>query len=182
MNINLIGLRGVGKSNIARRLSVLTKRPVMSTDTLIEYESGMPLVDFVAARGWPAFRDLEYEIVAKLARLDGLIVDCGGGVIIDLDDEGLEVFSTRKVAALRAGGPIVFLEGDIARLAAKVADDPTRPSLDAARSAEAVMRARAPLYRQAADTTLFVERESRPQVAWAIARRVEDGTLAYRSG
>ncbi len=118
----------------------------------------------------------------KLARLDGLIVDCGGGVIIDLDDSGNEVFSTRKVAALRAGGPIVFLEGDIARLAAKVADDPTRPSLDATRSAEEVMRRRAPLYRQAADTTLFVERESRPQVAWAIARRLEEGPLAYRTG
>ena len=35
MNINLIGMRGVGKSNVARRLSVLSKRPVMSTDTVI---------------------------------------------------------------------------------------------------------------------------------------------------
>ena len=58
MNINLIGMRGVGKSNVARRLSVLTKRPVMSTDVLIEYESGMGLPQFVAARGWRAFRDL----------------------------------------------------------------------------------------------------------------------------
>ncbi len=32
VNIVLIGMRGVGKTNIARRLTFLTKRAVMSTD------------------------------------------------------------------------------------------------------------------------------------------------------
>ena len=36
MNIIMIGMRGAGKSNVSRRLSVLTKRTVLSTDTLIE--------------------------------------------------------------------------------------------------------------------------------------------------
>lgn len=171
MNINLIGMRGVGKSNVARRLSVLTKRPVMSTDVLIEYESGLPVPEFVAERGWEEFRHLEFEILEKLAEMDGLIVDCGGGAVVDLDAAGDEVFSARKVQTLRNGGPIVFLNGDIARLAAKTAADPSRPVLDTRRTAEQVMRAREPFYEQAADWTIFVERDTRQAAAEVIAAK-----------
>jgi shikimate kinase len=171
LNINLIGMRGVGKSNIARRLAVMTKRSVMSTDTLVEYESGLTIPAFVASHGWREFRDLEFDIVSKLAAMDDLIVDCGGGVIVDLDAAGDEAYSTRKVRALREGGPVVYLAGDIARLAAKTADDPTRPQLDAVLSAEQVMRRREPFYQQAADHTWFVTRETRQEVAQEIAEK-----------
>ena len=92
----LIGMRGVGKTNIARRVGFLTKRPVMSTDVLVEYESGLPIPEFVEHRGWPAFRDAEYEVVRKLSRLDGLIIAAGGGILVDLDDQGEECYSERK--------------------------------------------------------------------------------------
>ncbi len=169
MNINLIGMRGVGKSNVARRLSVLTKRPVMSTDVLIEYESGLPVPQFVESRGWRDFRDLEFTIIAKLAEMDGIIVDCGGGALVDLDAAGDEVYSTRKVNALRDGGPVVYLEGDIARLAAKTEADPNRPVIDPKLSAEDVMRRREPFYVAAADRRIFVERETRQQAAETLA-------------
>lgn len=171
MNINLIGMRGVGKSNVARRLSVLTKRPVMSTDVLLEYESGLTVPQFVESRGWREFRDYEFGIITKLAEMDGIIVDCGGGALVDLDAAGDEVYSTRKVGALRDGGPIVYLAGDIARLAAKTEVDPTRPVLDPTMTAEAVMRRREPFYLAAADWTVYVERETRQQAAEAIADR-----------
>lgn len=170
MNINLIGMRGVGKSNVARRLSVLTKRPVLATDVLLEYESGMSIPEFIAARGWQEFRELEFDIVTKLARIDDAIVDCGGGVIVDLDG-GSEIYSTRKIEALRQGGPIVYLVGDILRLALKTAGDPTRPQLDAVRGATEIMRAREPYYRLAADWTIDVQPGERQQAAEAIAAR-----------
>lgn len=173
MNINLIGMRGVGKSNVARRLSVLTKRPVMSTDVLVEYESGLPVPEFVRARGWREFRQLEFEIIAKLAEMDGIIVDCGGGALVDLDAGGEEVYSARKVQALRDGGAIVYLEGDIDRLAAKTEADPTRPVIDPLLTAEAVMRRREPFYTAAADWTIFVERETRQQAAEMIAEKFD---------
>jgi shikimate kinase len=173
VNINLIGMRGVGKSNVARRLSVLSKRPVMSTDTLIEYEAGMTVAEFVAAHDgdWRAFRDAEYEVLGRLAKLDGLIVDCGGGVIVDLDEDNEECFSSRKVGLLRSAGPVVWLAGDIPRLAAKTAADPSRPSLHARLGAEQLMRRREPYYQRAADVTYHVERGERQQVAEAIAER-----------
>ena len=133
MNLILIGMRGAGKSNISRRLSVLSKRPVLSTDLLIEYDNGgRSIARIVADCGgdWRAFRDMEHEVVRKVARLDGAIVDCGGGVIVDLDKDGNEVYSERKMDLLKASGTVIWLKGDIARLAAKTKGSATRPTLD----------------------------------------------------
>jgi shikimate kinase len=49
-------MRGVGKSNISRRLVFLTKRPVLSTDLLVEYETGYTIPEYVADHGWGSFR------------------------------------------------------------------------------------------------------------------------------
>lgn len=173
MNINLIGMRGVGKSNVARRLAVLTKRPVMSTDVLITYESGLSIPDFVANSGWAAFRQLEYEIIEKLAGMADIIVDCGGGIMVDLDAEGEEIYSQHKVTALQAGGPVVWLRGDIERLAAKTSGDPDRPDLHAQLSAAAIMRRREPWYAQASQWSVEVRPGERQAAAEMIAAHYE---------
>lgn len=170
MHIVLIGMRGVGKTNIARRISFQTKRPVMSTDVLVEYETGQSIPAFVAEHGWPAFRDVEYEVVGKLSHLDDLIIDAGGGIVVDLI-EGTEVYSARKVDLLKQNAQVVFLAGDIDRLAAKVANDPKRPTLDTARSAADLMRARLPYYERAADWTIDVEGLDRANIAEEIIER-----------
>lgn len=175
MNIVLIGMRGAGKSNVSRRLSVLTKRPVLSSDQLIEYDNGGRSIQQIVAdanNDWHAFRDMEYEVVKKITCLDNLIVDCGGGIIVDLDDEGNEIYSRRKVDLLRRNGTIVWLKGDIARLAAKVKDDASRPTLDAVRSAEEVMQRRLPFYEQAADIVINIEGKTREKLAAKIAKKI----------
>lgn len=164
-------MRGVGKTNIARRLSFATKRPVMSTDVLIQYDTGQSIPDFVADHGWAAFRDTEYEVVRKVSRLDGLIIDAGGGIVVDLDNTGQEVYSSRKVDLLRDNGEVVFLCGDIERLANKVAGDPNRPELDASRAAADLMHARLPFYQAAADWTIDVEGRERSDIADEIVTR-----------
>ena len=49
MNLILIGMRGVGKSYVCRLLTVLTKRPVISTDMMVEYEAGQTIPEIIAA-------------------------------------------------------------------------------------------------------------------------------------
>ncbi|MEW8014832.1 MAG: shikimate kinase [Candidatus Sedimenticola endophacoides] len=170
MNIVLIGMRGAGKSSISRRLSLLTKRPVISTDLLIEYENdGLGIPGIVAEQGWTAFREQEFRVIEKVTRLDNLIIDCGGGVIVDLDQDGNEIFSERKVSLLRTSGRVVWLKGDIARLAARVQGDPSRPALDAVRSAEEMMRRRLPFYEMAADLVIDIETDKRKRLAKRIA-------------
>ncbi len=174
MNIVLIGMRGAGKSNISRRLSILTKRPVLSSDLLIKYDHGgrsIPQIIADANNDWGVFRDMEYEAVKKIALLDNLIVDCGGGVIVDLDEDGNEIFSQRKVGLLRQNGTIVWLQGDITRLTAKVRNDPSRPSLDAVRSTEELMWRRLPFYQQAADLVIDIEGKKRKTLAKKIAEK-----------
>lgn len=168
VNINLIGMRGVGKSNVARRLSVMAKMPVMSTDALVEYETGRTVVEFVADHGgdWRPFRDLEYHVLGKLAAMDGLIIDCGGGIVVDLGPDGEEIYSERKVRRMRAIGPVVWLQGDIEQdSAAKSEADPARPSLHASRTAIEIMERRRPWYEQAADHGVFVHQGMRQAVA-----------------
>lgn len=170
MNLALIGMRGVGKSNISRRLAFLTKRPVLSTDLLIEYETGMTIPEFVHHHGWTTFRTRELAVVERIGAMDRVIVDCGGGVIVDREpDTGQEVFSDRKVAALRDRGPVVWLRGDIDRLAAKTATDPNRPPLDAQRDAAEIMRRREPFYERAADVVVDVEGRKRSIMALDLA-------------
>lgn len=181
MNIIVIGMRGAGKSNVSRRLSVLTKRTVLSSDTQIEYENaGQTIADFVAANdgagnaGWRAFRELEYQVIKKIAKMDGVIVDCGGGVIVDLDKKGNEVYSARKVKALKKNGVVVWLKGDIERLVEKVKNKAERPTLDLTKSTEEVMRRRLPFYERAADITLDITGQKRQALAQTIFETLAD--------
>jgi len=177
MNIIIIGMRGAGKSNVSRRLAVLTKRTVLSSDTMIEYENGgKTIAEIIAENGgdWHAFRDMEYEVVRKIANMDDVIVDCGGGIIVDLDADGNEVFSTRKVAALKKSGTIVWLKGDIKRLVEKVKNKAARPTLDETRSAEELMHLRMPFYEKAADVIIEIDGKKRPELAEAIVKMFKD--------
>lgn len=172
MNVVIIGMRGAGKSNISRRLALLTKRAVMSTDALVVYETGAGIPDFVARNGWPAFRDQEFRVVEKLAAIDSAIIDCGGGIVVDLDESGTEVLSERKLEALRRLGPVIWLSGDLDRLAAKAAGSATRPVLDERKSARELMERRLPFYEEAADFVIDIEGRKRQQIAQQIAELV----------
>ena len=177
MNLIMIGMRGAGKSNVSRRLAVLCKRPVLSTDLLIQYDNGgRSVADIVdnEKRGWRAFRDMEYDVVKKVSALDGAIVDCGGGVIVDIDDNGNEYFSKRKVDRLKQNGTVVWLRGDIKTLAQKVKKTEARPTLDQQRSAEDVMRRRVPFYEKAADVILTIDGRRRADIAEEIMARFPD--------
>ncbi|SCA57329.1 Shikimate kinase [Candidatus Terasakiella magnetica] len=167
MNIILIGMRGAGKSKISRRLSVLTKRDVLSSDLLIQYDNaGKSIPEILAdnAGDWRAFRDMEYATLQKICALDGNIIDCGGGIIVDVDEDGSEIYSERKIELLRQNGRIVWLKGDIPRLAAKVKGDAKRPSLSETKSAEEVMMRRLPFYEKAADIIIDIENLSKKEL------------------
>ncbi|OSM06208.1 shikimate kinase [Magnetofaba australis] len=174
MNIALIGPRGAGKSNISRRLSMLTKWPVLCIDLLISYEAeGLTIPQIVERYGWPHFRNLEYEALRKASQLNGVILDCGGGVVVDLDEAGNEIFSDRKVALLkRHESRVVLLDGDLKRLADKVSSDPNRPELSNALDLEQILRQRMPFYIQAADEIFNIEGKKRKQVAEEIVEHI----------
>lgn len=158
-NLALIGPRGVGKSKITRRISKLTGKPVLSIDSIAIYElGGKTIPDFVAEQNgdWRPFRDLEYSILKKLENSEGIILDCGGGILFDIDENGDEIASTRKISLLRSIAEVVFLDNKIEILVSKVADDPTRPDLSTKQSYLEILQRRIPIYKESAHFRLFL--------------------------
>ena len=167
LNLVLIGGRGCGKSSVSRRIQARDKRfSLLSLDTLIRYEAGgRTIPEIVAAEGWRGFRDIEAEVVRKAGAIPGgALLDAGGGVVVDLDAAGREIYAPAKVAALRAHGRVVYLERDPQRLWAKIAADPNRPALSDDTSFLELMERRDAWYRRAAHHTLDCRALSKKQI------------------
>ncbi|PJZ70667.1 shikimate kinase [Leptospira perolatii] len=156
-NISLIGPRGVGKSKISRRLSKITGRPVLSTDMIAVYENGgIAIPDFIkkSSGDWRPFRELEFRILERIQNSDGIILDCGGGILFDLDSSGREIPSERKIQLLRKISIVFSLSRPIDFLIEKVQNDPTRPSLSNEISYRNLLESRLPHYRASSDVQL----------------------------
>ena len=153
-NLVLLGGRGSGKSSISKRLARLNRNFMLfSLDDLIRYEAeGRSIPEIVEAEGWAGFREREYSVVHKLSAFDrGALIDCGGGVVVDIDDSGEEIYSERKVELLRENGLVVYLRRDSRYLYERISGDPNRPLLSGKKSFREIMKLRHPWYREAAD-------------------------------
>jgi shikimate kinase len=156
-NLALIGGRGCGKSSIARRVLARDKRfTLWSLDAVISLEAGgKKIPDIVEEQGWHAFREIEAGVVERLTAFeDWQLLDCGGGIVVDLDDDGNEIFSERKVDALRDNALVVYLKRDLAFLEDRIRNDRNRPDLSATASFAEIMERRDPWYRKAAHTVI----------------------------
>ena len=81
-NLVVMGGRGSGKSSLCRRAAAVDKRlGLLPLDELVQFEArGRSVEQIVAERGWPGFRDLEFEVAEKAGSMPGwALVDCGGG-------------------------------------------------------------------------------------------------------
>jgi shikimate kinase len=167
-NLVLIGGRGSGKSSVSRRLQRFEKRFMFfSLDALIRYEAGgLSIPEIVEAQGWRGFRGIEREVVEKVAKIPGgALIDCGGGVVVELDAQGREVYGKAKVEALRKHGRVVFLKRDPERLLERIEGDPARPALSDRDSFLEIMRRREPFYLRAAHYVLECDDRSKREIA-----------------
>lgn len=176
MNICLIGARGVGKTRTARRLGILLHRPVVSTDVLVSYEcGGKSVAQIIRQKGggavaWRFFREKEFEILKKIAHLKEVIVDCGGGIVVDIDKKGGERGSSRKIRLIRKNAVVVWLKGDPEKNADK---DSRRPALSTSQSPMEIMKRRKPFYARAAHATVRVDKLGAKTIAQRILKRVK---------
>lgn len=172
-NLALIGGRGCGKSSVSKRLARRNRHFMLfSLDALIRYErGGLGIPEIVAKEGWPGFRELEYEVVCRAAAFEGgALIDCGGGVVVDLDPEGNEIYSDRKVDALKRTSLVVYLTRDHEYLRGRVEDDANRPSLSQTEDFLSIMGRRDPWYRRAADCVIDCDDKSKPEITDEVLR------------
>jgi shikimate kinase len=77
--IVLVGFMGAGKTTVGTLLAARLGLPFADSDQVLEDRAGRPIRQIFAEDGEPAFRALEYEIIAGL--LDGppMVLALGGG-------------------------------------------------------------------------------------------------------
>src|SRR3984957_17744873 len=102
-SIVLVGMMGVGKSSIGRRLAARLGVPFVDADAEIEKAAGMSITDIFARQGEADFRSGEARVIARL--LDGgpQVLATGGGAVMNAD--------TR--AAIKAKGVSIWLTADV---------------------------------------------------------------------
>lgn len=140
--IALVGLMGVGKSSVGRRLASALGLPFRDADAEVEAAAGRSIPDIFAELGEAAFRDGERRVIARLLDQPPHILATGGGAFMNAE--------TRRLIKSRAIS--VWLKADLEVLARRVSRKDTRPLLvgkDPLEVLQAQAEARYPAYAEA---------------------------------
>jgi shikimate kinase len=115
----LVGLMGVGKSTVGRRLAKRLGLPFIDSDAAIEDTVGYPAGELFERYGEQDYRDGERRLVARLIDGEVRVIATGGGVFVEP--------STR--ALLNEKAITVWLDAPVDILAERTARRDTRPLL-----------------------------------------------------
>jgi shikimate kinase len=81
--IVLVGLMGVGKSTVGRRLAKRLGLPFVDSDSAIEDAAGFSAAEVFERYGEHDFRDGERRLVARLIEGEVRVIATGGGAYVD---------------------------------------------------------------------------------------------------
>lgn len=158
MNIVLCGMMGAGKTTIGIRLSELTGMRWYDTDDLIVDKYGR-IADIFEYYGEGRFRQIETEIVHRVASEDNCVISTGGGCVLRPEN---------SAAFKEGGGKIVFLKVDLEVLFARTGHTgDERPLLKNTtfEKMRALLEQRTPIYESCADYTVDTNGKGIDEVA-----------------
>jgi shikimate kinase len=148
-DIVLVGLPGVGKTSVGRRLAKELQRPFADADEQIELRAGRTIPQIFREEGEEAFRRLETDVLEDLlGRPRPLVIAAGGGAVERQTNQRL----------LRKHAIVVWLRASPAFLAERT--DPSHRPLLAADPAGTLVRLaaeRTPRYAEVADQVVDIE-------------------------
>lgn len=117
--IALVGLMGVGKTSIGRRLAAALGLPFRDVDEEIERAAGCSVTEIFTQRGEAEFRDGERRVIGRLLDEPAHVLATGGGAFVQP--------ATRELIKDRAVS--IWLTADTDVLARRVARKDHRPLL-----------------------------------------------------
>lgn len=163
--IALVGLMGVGKSTVGRRLAKRLGLPFADGDVEIEAAAGMTVSDIFASLGEAEFRAGEARVMKRLLEGPRMVLATGGGAILNEE--------TR--AALKENAVTVWMRADLKTVAERVQRRDTRPLLrgrDPLEALTAMAEVRYPFYGMA-DVTVDVATGAHGEAVEAIVRALD---------
>ncbi len=129
----LVGMMGVGKSSVGRKLATLLHVPFVDADEEIEAAAQMNIPEIFSSYGEAFFRDGERRVIARLMDGERKIIATGGGA-----------FCNPETRALILGKAIaVWLDSDIETLLERVSRKDNRPLLQGGNPREIITRLKA---------------------------------------
>ncbi len=150
-SVVLIGFMGSGKSTMGIRLSYQLRYALEDTDKLIEARAGKSISEIFAQEGEEAFRQMETELLEKLAKKKGQrIYSVGGGTPVRAVNRPL----------LKKLGTVVYLRARPETVYERLKDDTARPLLqgqDPLGKIRRMMAEREEAYTETADVVLDVD-------------------------
>jgi shikimate kinase len=117
--IALVGLMGVGKSSVGRRLANALALPFRDADAEVEAAAARSIPDIFAELGEAAFREGERRVIARLLDEPPHVLATGGGAFMD--------GKTRELIKHKAIS--IWLKTDLEVLARRVGRKDSRPLL-----------------------------------------------------
>ena len=163
--IALVGLMGVGKSTVGRRLARRLGLPFADGDDEIESAAGMTVSDIFASLGEGEFRAGEARVMRRLLEGPQLVLATGGGAMLNAETRAL----------LKARAVTVWMRADLETIAQRVARRDTRPLLrgrDPLEALRTLAEARYPVYGEA-HLTVDVTGGAHVQAVDAIVQALE---------
>jgi len=142
-SIVLIGMMGVGKSSIGRRLGARLGVPFVDADAEIEKAAGMSIADIFARHGEAAFRSGESRVIARLLDSGPQVLATGGGAVMNADTRAL----------IKEKGVSIWLSAEfdllMRRISKRKAERPMLLTADPAATLRGLIAERGPIYGQA---------------------------------
>ena len=165
-NIYLIGFMGTGKTVVGKLLAKKLGLEFIDLDDVIEEKEGIKISEIFKQKGEPYFRKVEKEVVRDISQKSGLVIGCGGGVVLDKDN----------LVNLKKTGTVICLEARAEVILNRTKTTNHRTLLnveDPKKKIEELLSQRVPFYSQA-HFTIDTSRLNIKEVAQKILNLIEN--------
>jgi shikimate kinase len=155
---------GTGKSSVGPILARMMRKDFVEFDMEIEKAAGSTISDIFTLHGEDHFRKMEKEILRRVLERENIVLSCGGGAIIDIQNRRL----------LKKKSIVVWLDASAGVIAERLKDNSSRPLL-ADNSKESIvnlLEKRLELYREASEIRVQTDDLDINQVALYIAEKI----------